>query len=151
MAKLRPNRRTGPTFVQLFHYVLDSPGYRALSVTARATLVEVATLYHGDNNGRLVASVRWLAGRLNVGKSTAARALVELEDNGLIEPTKIATFHRHTRTAAEYRLTFHRCDVSYQAASRAFMRALPTYGVHVEGVPPMGPSNGANHARRSHP
>lgn len=146
-------KRAGPTFVALYDYVLNSPGYRSLSVTARAALVEVVSLYHGNNNGRLQASTRWLGERLNCSKSTAARALVELEDGGLIETVRFGVFNRHNRTAAEYRLTFHRCDVSHHLPSKAFLKPRhgptgdahgPTYGTvaskTASTVPPMGPS-----------
>lgn len=142
----RKAKRNGPTFVALFHYMLDSAGYRALSMTGRAALVEVASLYHGDNNGRLVAPVRWLADRLGTGKSTAARALLELEEKGFIETVKLGSFTRHNRTAAEYRLTFHHCDVDHRLPSKRFIKGAPTYGVDVDSVPPMGPWDGQNHA-----
>lgn len=162
----RNKKRSGPSFVQLYHYMLDSEGYRRLTSHARSALVEVAGLYRGDNNGRLVVPVRWLADRMSVSRNTAARALLELEEGGFIETAKLSRFDQHDRKAAEYRLTFHRCDVTHDIPSKSFMRASgqgigklgatgrslsggprlaplaqPTYGVDVDSVPPMGPWN----------
>ena len=112
----------GPQFVQLFNYVIDSPAYRGLSPTARAALVEFARLYNGSNNGFLAMPVRILAARLGVSKTTAARVLLELEEAGFIEVVKVGAFRRKDRMASEYRLTFHRCDASGTAPSRAFQK-----------------------------
>jgi DNA-binding transcriptional MocR family regulator len=65
-------------------------------------------------------SARTLAEQLGVSKSTAARALLQLEDAGFIETVKIGSFRRRDRMASEYRLTFHRCDASGSPPSRAF-------------------------------
>ena len=118
----RRRRLKGPPFVQMFNYVIDSPAYAALSVTARAALIEVARLYDGANNGRLAMAARTLADRLDVSKSTAARAMIELEDAGFVETAKIGSFRRRDRRASEYRLTFHRCDASYSPPSKAFLK-----------------------------
>lgn len=58
----RNKKRAGPSFVQLYHYMLDSDAYRRLTSHARSAMVEVAGLYRGDNNGGLVVPVRWLSG-----------------------------------------------------------------------------------------
>jgi hypothetical protein len=77
----------------------------------------------------------------------------------------MARFDQHDRQAAEYRLTWCRCDVTHRVPSKAFMRssggldaagrssgggrhlaplAHPTYGVDVDSVPPMGPPDREN-------
>lgn len=50
-----PARDRG-NFVALPHVVLDSPGWRQASHTARSLLVDIARQYKGDNNGKLVAT-----------------------------------------------------------------------------------------------
>ena len=100
-------RRDGPTFIQVFHYVVDSDAYRDLSMTARAALVEIQGLYRGDNNGRLLVPARWLAERLGTHYTTAATVIRELDDHGFISPTKITRFKRNIREASEWRLTFY--------------------------------------------
>jgi DNA-binding transcriptional ArsR family regulator len=119
-------RRSGPTFVQLYNYVLDSPAYEHLSVVARAVLIEISRLYKGNNNGMLVAPVQMIADRIRMSKATASRALVELEEFGFIEAVKVGTFARKDRMASEYRLTFHRCDLTLRPPTRAFLKWRPT-------------------------
>jgi hypothetical protein len=97
-------------FVALPFEVLESSGYRAASVAARAVLVELAMTYHGANNGRLALSARHAADRCNMGKGTALRALQELEDCGLVECVEKGGFRDKRRLASEYRLLWLRCD-----------------------------------------
>lgn len=149
MARGRRSKRNGPTFVALYHYMLATEAYKGLSSSARAALVEVASLYRGDNNGRLVVPARWLAEQMGVSKATASRALVELEDSGFIATTKRARFEKHDRRAAEYRITWQRCDVTYAPSSREFCRTAlprgshtsPTYGEDVDSGSPVKPSD----------
>ena len=114
--------RKGPSFVQIFHYLLETPAYRALRPVERAALLELQALYRGDNNGRLVVAVRWLGERLGVSKATAARALIALEDAGFIVTVQLGRYDRHDRKASEYRLTFLRDDRSGNPPSREFLR-----------------------------
>lgn len=117
--------RKGPTFIQTFHYILETPAYRALRPVERAALLEVQALFRGDNNGRLVVPVRWLGERLCVSKATAARALIALEDSGFIVTEQLGRYDRHDRKASEYRLTFLRDDRSGHPPSREFLRWRP--------------------------
>lgn len=55
--------RVAGAFVALPLSVLDSPAYAAASHTDRALLIEIARQCMGDNNGRLLASRAYLAGR----------------------------------------------------------------------------------------
>lgn len=50
-------------FVAMPWAVLDSPAYQALSHPGKALLMEFARQYVRDNNGRLLASGRYLAAR----------------------------------------------------------------------------------------
>jgi hypothetical protein len=63
----------GPSFVQLFRYMLESPAWQSLSHTAVAAYIELARQYNGCNNGRLALSTRTLAERRGCSNSTAAR------------------------------------------------------------------------------
>jgi hypothetical protein len=49
------NRDAGP-FIALPYSVVDSPGYRQLSVHARALLIDITRQLRGDNNGMLLCS-----------------------------------------------------------------------------------------------
>ena len=115
----------GPNFIQLFRYVLDSPAYTSLSLSARAALVEVNLGYNGRNNGRIVLSVRNLAQRMNCHKNTAAHALQELVEKGFIEPRVKGAFSVKFRRATEWRLNDRRCDATGKAQSQAFLKWAP--------------------------
>ena len=107
-------------FVALPHTVIDSPGYRGASPSARAVLVEALRLYNGRNNGSLALSCRLMADRLNVSKDTASRAIRELINCGLMRQMKASSFSRK-RQAAEYRLTFLQCNVSNGMPSKEYV------------------------------
>lgn len=115
----------GPAFVQLHKFMLRTPAWRELSHAARSAYIEVAVIYNGTNNGEIAMAARTLADALACSRNTAARALIELEDAGFLEPTRIGSFARKNRKASEYRLTMFRCDISGHAPSRKFMQAGP--------------------------
>jgi len=88
--KFRGNgdKRDGKTFVALPNVVLESPGYRQASHTARSLLIDIATQYSGHNNGKLVACVKYLKPMGWKGNGTVLRALRELQDCGLLIETR---------------------------------------------------------------
>jgi hypothetical protein len=114
---------TGPRFAQLPHYMIDCPAWRSLSFAAVAGYIQLARLYNGANNGLLGMAVRTLANGLGCGKSTASRALEELEGKGFIGVQKVGLYGR--RDASEYYLTLYRNDVTSEIPSKAFMRWTP--------------------------
>lgn len=81
-------KRDGKRFVLLPYVVLESPGYRAASHTARSLLVDIARQYSGHNNGRLVACPKYLEPLGWRSNSTVSRALRELQDCGLLVETR---------------------------------------------------------------
>ncbi|QCI93903.1 hypothetical protein [Novosphingobium sp. EMRT-2] len=95
--KNKPNqtgRNRTTRFARLDHSLLNSPAYRALSVAARALLVELTMLDNGENNGSLYLSIRDAAGRLGMADLSAVRsAFDELQELGFIEMTEDASFH----------------------------------------------------------
>lgn len=109
-------------FAAIPHEVLDSPGYSSTRPAARAVLIELVKLHNGSNNGRLALSVRRIQERCNMSKDTAAKALQELEDAGLIEMVTKGSFRQKNRHASEYRLLWNQCDVT-NALPRSNYRA----------------------------
>jgi hypothetical protein len=80
-------------FVRLDYRILQSSAYRALSPNARSLLVELASLFNGENNGSLYLSVRDAGCRMGVVDLTAvSRAFDELQSLGFIVMTKDAHF-----------------------------------------------------------
>ena len=112
----------GPPYVKLEHWILKSPAYLGLSAQARAILIELALIYNGVNNGSIGASVRRLSARCNIGKDTAAKCLIELQEAGFIQCTQKGAFSYKARHASEWRLTWLACNITGREASKLFMR-----------------------------
>lgn len=85
----RKHNRTGrsrtASFAMLPHFLLSSPAWRSLSLSGRATYIEIIALYVPGRNGRLAMSARTLAERLPISRATAARAVKEFSGRGFIE------------------------------------------------------------------
>ncbi len=81
MSKHRRRRSSDARHVRLYHHVLNSQAWLALSAPARVVYIEIFRLYNGANNGQLALSVRTAAERCRIAKDTAARAFKELEDD----------------------------------------------------------------------
>ena len=109
-------------FVQLHHYLLQTPAWRSLTPAARSIYIEVAMLYDGSNNGSLAVSVRDAAERCRVNKDTAGRAFKELVHAGFLERAQAGGFAYKLRHATEWRLTSQKCDRTGAPASNAFRK-----------------------------
>jgi len=129
-------RKTGPPFVQLYRYMLESPAWRSLSPQARAVYIEVAALYNGSNNGSIGLGARAAAERANVNKDTATKCFRVLVERGFLEAVRAGAFNQNDCKATEWRLTTHKCDLTHQLPSKAFMRWSPE---NAERRPKRGP------------
>ncbi|WP_374677611.1 hypothetical protein [Piscinibacter sp.] len=101
------DKRDGRQFVALPMVVLESPGYRAASHTARSLLLDIAMQYTGNNNGRLTASAKYLQAKGWSSNDTIVRARRELLDCGLLIETRKGA---RPNKAAWYALTWHDLD-----------------------------------------
>ena len=102
----RKKKFNGPLWVQLYHWEMDLPAYRHLSVYGRSLLLEFRRLYNGGNNGKIVMSVRQAAALLNCNKDTAAKYLTELEDKGWTRQNEKGYFtQKSDKTASKWRIT----------------------------------------------
>jgi hypothetical protein len=119
-------------FFKAERYISETRAWKQVSPAAKATWLEFGWTYNGSNNGRLAMSSRQLAVKLNIGKSAAARAILELVTFGFLEITQAGCFSG-TRRTAEYRLTQFNCDKTGELPSRAFQNI---------GKKPAGPGNG---------
>lgn len=116
--------------------VLDSIAYRSLSHPSRSLLIEMARQYHGDDNGRLIATLAYLKPRGWTSYDTIQRAKQELLDAGLIYETVKG---RRPNRASWYALTWQTLDKldGYDAGAAAgFVRSayLKTQPLHRETV-----------------
>lgn len=108
-------------FAALERYVMDSPAYLDLTLSARAALFEFLYAYTGTNNGEIIMGARQLARRLRVSHGSAAIYIRELEDHGFIEHTRMGGFTRRSRLASEFSLTMYPCGKTGRKGSKAFM------------------------------
>ena len=119
--------RTGPRFVQLFYFVMDSPAYIALRPGPRALLLEMIRRYNGANNGRIGMGHRDAQRLLGIAdRTTMAGYFKALEDHGFIRMTKDSGFNMKLadeRTAREWELTMFQVGTS--PAARTFERWQP--------------------------
>jgi hypothetical protein len=103
--------------------VLDCPAYAGLDHSATRLLWDIARLYLGDNNGRLLCPTSYFESRGWKSRETITRCLRTLEDAGFIFRTAVGT---KPRKAALYAITWQPLDKSneYDAGvEAAFQKA----------------------------
>lgn len=103
------NKCDGKAFTKLPWLVLDSPGYRMASHTARSLLWDIARQYTGHNNGKLTACVKYLAPLGWRSNDVIVRARRELIDCCLIVETRKGA---RPNRAGWYALTWLDLDVT---------------------------------------
>ena len=113
----------GDRFIMVPHWHLDCEAWRSLTTQARAVYIELERRYNGFNNGEIALSVREASRLCNIAKSTAQRALGELQEKGFIGIETPGGFDYKVRHATEYRLTAH--PYRGQPATKDFMRWQP--------------------------
>src|SRR5271168_2183897 len=93
------------TFAHIPNDLIRTEAWRNTSLAARALLIEVAALYGGGNNGKLVLSVREAAERMRCSKDTVSRSFRELREHGILEATYQGRFSlKEDALASEWRL-----------------------------------------------
>ena len=105
--------------VRLYHWLLNSDAWINLSPPAFKILAGIWKRNNGENNGRIPYSVRD-AEAIGISKSTAARALQELQEKGFIRMTADSTFSLKTKEAREWELTAE--PVGDNLPAKDFMR-----------------------------
>jgi len=99
--------RDGGGFVALPWSVLDCPTYSLLSHPARSLMMEFSRQYVRDNNGRLLASMKYLSKRGWRSADVIQRAKKELIEAGFIYET--VKGHRPNK-ASWYAITWQNLD-----------------------------------------
>lgn len=105
--KVKSSTRDAGGFLALPWSVMDSAAYKNLSHPARSLLLDIARQFVRDNNGRLLASSKYLKTRGWSSVDTASRAKKELADAGLIYET--VKGHRPNK-ASWYAITWCNLD-----------------------------------------
>ncbi|MBT8543008.1 hypothetical protein G6714_07520 [Polynucleobacter paneuropaeus] len=140
--------RDGGGFVALPWSVLDCAAYRTLSHPAKSLLMEFSRQYVKDNNGRLLASTKFLKNRGWNSADVIHRAKLELVGAGLIYET--VKGHRPNK-ASWYAITWQNLDKDSRYDAGAWegwkhvrsgyknTALIPPNGTKVH---PIGPANG---------
>jgi len=128
-----------PAHVRLYHAMLKTAAWRSLDAIARSIYVEISARYRGpgSNNGKIPYSVREAAAALKIGKTTAARGFMDLQDRGFIVAVKQGGFNRKDRHATEWRLTEFECDVSHDWPTRDYESWKPE-SAQIQNAVPIG-------------
>jgi len=116
--------------VRLYHWMMATPAWKSLNGNQRAIYVEIAARYDGSNNGRIPYSVREAAQALHIGKATAARDLIVLEERGFIVVMVRGAFNVKLKLATEWRLTEFNCDVTGALPTKDFAKWSPKHSEH---------------------
>jgi len=86
-------RKESGTFLPVPTYVLACPNFCALSLKAKALILDIGARFTGFNNGDLAAPWSWMKERGWRSKDTLHRALQELRRAGMIEQTRQGGLH----------------------------------------------------------
>ncbi len=152
----KANKERGGGYAKIEREWFRLKAWRDMSTNARALLVEIIGSYRPGTNGMLAWSVRDAALVLN-SKSTAARALVELENFGWITIESVGSFKKKNKPSL-YALTMYANDATHEAASMAFQymghvsQPVPKKQLSQERpVPPAGLHSPSHGTPQSHP
>ncbi|PZS98682.1 hypothetical protein [Stenotrophomonas maltophilia] len=99
-------RGKGHSFVQLPHYMIQSPQFYRLGGAALKLLLFLAGQYNGKNNGDLSATESMVRAAGVCAPSKLRGVLNELEDSGFIVKTR----HGMKRVCSLYALTWYGID-----------------------------------------
>ena len=103
----RSSSRFQGRFVGIPVDVLESNAYLGLSHPAKALLLDIALQYKGDNNGRLLTSLKFMEPRGWRSAHVLNRAKQQLQDSKLIYQT--VQGHRANK-ASWFAITWHALD-----------------------------------------
>jgi hypothetical protein len=122
-------RKTGRSekparYIKVDHWVYDTAAWQDLHPLDCCIYLEFKRRYRGPgtNNGCISLSIREIAERFKVGKSTAARSLQRLQDHGFIAVSIRGRFTRRDRHTSTWRLTEYACDATGDLATKDFTR-----------------------------
>jgi hypothetical protein len=105
MAKQKKSNAQSGRYITLYHDLLNSPAYRALSASAKTLLVDMRLSYNGSNNGNISAVFAELKHRGWRSPATLSKSLYELRSLGFIALTKEGGLKQGTRVCSLYRFT----------------------------------------------
>lgn len=120
-ADCRADTRGGP-WAGIPKCLIDSAAYRALSLHARAVLIEIVARMNGYNNGSIAVSHRELVDALGCSPNRIVKAIGELVQHAMLDVAVEGTWK--ARQARQYRLTF--VSTKSAPATNEYLRWTPT-------------------------
>lgn len=129
-------RSDGPSFIQIPHYVLQSPQWMQLDGNAVKAVMELAGQYKGSNNGDLSAPLTTAKERGLGSRTTLIKWLAELERRGWIIRTRQGG--RHTGCNL-YAVTWWPIDASHKHQEPGTRTPPNTWKKIAVGSPNIGP------------
>ena len=103
-------KRGSDRFVKLTHQMIGSDAWRSCKPAVRVVWIGLVMRFNGINNGRIVYSCREATEDIRIGKNTAAKALIQLMEVGLIECVTESSFDCRKKLAREWALTHEPVD-----------------------------------------
>ena len=76
-------KKSGPPFIQMFHYMIKSDAWQDLSCHARTAYLEIAVKHNGYNTGNLSYTFKEASKIMH--RNTYAKVLNELVSHGFID------------------------------------------------------------------
>lgn len=109
---------------RLHRWVAETDAWKELIGNEKAIYADIAMRYRGpgSNNGKISYSVREAAACARIGKTTAAKCMLRLQELGFIVAIRRGDFNWKAGMASEWRLTEFHCDVSGTLATKEFAR-----------------------------
>lgn len=133
-------RASGPSYIGIPHFVLESPQWAAMEPLALKLLMELARQYRGNNNGDLSATLAMLKDRGWRSKDTLTSRLKALQRDGWIIQTRQGGRHAGCSLFA---VTWWNIDECGGKHSEPATRKPPHLWKNAIGGPPHGPRSPA--------
>ena len=95
--------KSGPPYVQLFHWIRKTEAWRSLAPYSRLLYIEIRGRFNGSNNGEISMSHREAMEILDCSDGPIKKGFKELEDRGFIVATQKGAFDWKTHKAGEAR------------------------------------------------
>jgi hypothetical protein len=109
---------------RLHRWLSQTDAWKALNGNEKAIYCDIGTRYlgPGKNNGAIPYSVREAATCARVGKSTAAKCLLRLQELGFIVAAQNGAFDWKAKKCTEWRMTEFACDATGDLPTKEFAR-----------------------------
>lgn len=134
----RGRSRSGPPYVQLFHWLRRTEAWRSLAPYSRLLYIEIRARYNGQNNGDIAMSYRDAMDLLGCSNVPVMNGFRELEERGFIRPAVKGSFNWKAHQSGSNRAT--RWTITELPVDVPERVLTPTYEFKQWTAPPPEPS-----------